>query len=86
MTTQSPALCFACTRLHRSTTPTGGPGAITCDAFPAGIPTAINRDLADHRRLLGGERDGKTFVKASGPRADFDFESWRLAASVDVRT
>jgi hypothetical protein len=82
MTTVSPAQCFACTRLHPSASPTDGREAVTCDAFPGGIPIEISQGMQDHRRPHGGERDGLLFDKAAGPRADFDFESWELRSRV----
>jgi hypothetical protein len=86
MTTQMPAQCFACARLRPSATPTGPPAAVTCDAYPDGIPVEISRSASDHRRARGDERNGLVFKKAAGPRADFDLESWELWSEAQATT
>lgn len=78
MSSVLPAQCFACTRWHDRRTPTDAPIAVTCDAFPAGIPRAMQLG-GDHRSPLPDD-NGLQFVQADSDRARLAFEIWQRTA------
>jgi hypothetical protein len=51
MTTVGAPICLECTRFHDA-----NEDALTCDAFPAGIPDAIIMSRADHRQPFPGDQ------------------------------
>lgn len=68
----SPIQCLACTRLDPATEqPT------RCTAFPDGIPPEIGIYAADHRKPIGGERDGLLFEQAGSDEARDAFTWWQ---------
>lgn len=63
MTSVLPIQCFSCVRLDRSQGTielTDLPRVERCAAFPDGIPDVMV-DGGDHRKPLGGEKDGLLF-------------------------
>jgi hypothetical protein len=79
VTTVLPAQCFACTRLRSRRSPSGGPLASICGAFPAGIPEVMQRG-GDHRQPLPGD-SGLQFVQADTDRARAAFDVWQRFAA-----
>ena len=50
--------CVTCARKHDNRNQT----AVTCDAFPNGIPNIILRAENDHREIVDGD-SGLTYIK-----------------------
>lgn len=86
MTSQSPAQCFACQRRLTGPDPTTEtPLALTCTAYPDGIPEEIGLLGADHREPFGGEKGGLLFKRAEGVEADEAWYWWQRYNSVKTK-
>jgi hypothetical protein len=67
VTSRLPVQCRACVRWR--------PNSGSCEAYPLGIPIAIQLLGADHRQPMEGDH-GIRFEQAPGPQAAEDFANW----------
>lgn len=82
MTTYTPSLCRACTRLRQP-----ADGLTHCAAFPDGIPFEIIGLGGDHREPVDGDH-GLRFDQADTDTARWMFDEWQRtrAAAADINT
>ena len=63
----APPICVDCQRLHPAVY---GKWGLFCDAFPDGIPEAIQQTRVDHRRPYGGDHGLQFLAKSPAAAAD----------------
>lgn len=68
MTSIAQPICYGCARYRPSAK--SGDGGLTCDAFPAGIPSEIVLSQVDHREPIGGD-GGQTYSPTNAAAAAY---------------
>ena len=68
MTDFNPSMCYACERKATD--------ALTCEAFPGGIPELMLLHGGDHRVPLLGDH-GKLFMIGDFEEAEQNFQDWQ---------